>query len=107
MCTAGILIPMHFTIGVRLSSEDQKVGVDIRGHGEEWNRNAVHPTDQVTSTTNERTRPTTPAVTREATRVDSVSNDAVSTSARPSVEMQPIRKFRRHSVRDFLQEAFI
>jgi hypothetical protein len=30
-CTAGILLPLHLTIGVRLTKEDEIVGLDAAG----------------------------------------------------------------------------
>lgn len=56
VCTAGILLPLHFTIGIRLKHDDELVGLDRTVHGELWhgptavhsskaknNENAVHP----------------------------------------------------------------
>jgi len=31
VCTAGILLPLHFTIGIRLSKEDEIKGLDVTG----------------------------------------------------------------------------
>lgn len=36
ICTAGILLPMDFIIGIRLPVEEQVAGMDIHGHGEVW-----------------------------------------------------------------------
>jgi len=30
-CTAGILLPLHLTIGIRLAKEDEIEGLDIAG----------------------------------------------------------------------------
>ncbi|CAF3595717.1 unnamed protein product [Rotaria sp. Silwood1] len=35
-CTAGILLPLHFTIGIRLAREDELTGLDLAAHGENW-----------------------------------------------------------------------
>lgn len=31
MCTAGILLPLHLTIGIRLDKEDELRGLDMTG----------------------------------------------------------------------------
>ena len=31
MCTAGILLPLHLTIGIRLTEEDELKGLDMTG----------------------------------------------------------------------------
>ncbi|CAF3750324.1 unnamed protein product [Rotaria sp. Silwood1] len=36
VCTAGILLPLHFTIGIRLAHDDELTGLDIAAHGEKW-----------------------------------------------------------------------
>jgi len=36
VCTAGILLPMQLTFGIRLNPDDQIVGMDMTGHGESW-----------------------------------------------------------------------
>ncbi|CAF5155574.1 unnamed protein product, partial [Rotaria sp. Silwood1] len=36
VCTAGILLPLHFTIGIRLAHEDELTGLDLAAHGENW-----------------------------------------------------------------------
>ncbi|CAF1071011.1 unnamed protein product [Didymodactylos carnosus] len=38
-CTAAILLPMHFTFGIKLTTEDQALGMDGVLHGESWNNN--------------------------------------------------------------------
>ncbi|CAF4422599.1 unnamed protein product, partial [Rotaria sp. Silwood2] len=35
-CTAGILFPLDFLIGIRLAKEDELEGLDITAHGESW-----------------------------------------------------------------------
>ncbi|CAF1594809.1 unnamed protein product [Adineta ricciae] len=35
-CTAGILLPLHWTIGIRLAREDEMEGLDVSAHGESW-----------------------------------------------------------------------
>ena len=30
-CTAGILLPLHLTIGIRLAKEDEIEGLDVTG----------------------------------------------------------------------------
>ena len=69
---------MHFTIGIRLPLEDQVAGMDIHGHGEGWPGRVASPTS-----------PTT------------LENGIVSEEKPPTR-----RSFKRHSVRDVLQEAF-
>ena len=125
----GILLPMHFTIGVRLSSEDQKLGMDIHGHGEAWNRNARAsrasgnrvsvPNNRPTTPNNQpatpNNHPTTPNnhvtiqtnhVVIPTIQVPSPINEVTPVDEITPVETQIPRRFRRHSVRDFLQEAF-
>ncbi|CAF0982426.1 unnamed protein product [Didymodactylos carnosus] len=36
LCTAGILLPMKYTIGIRLDREDEVLGLDHTAHGESW-----------------------------------------------------------------------
>ena len=31
MCTAGILLPLHLAVGIRLAREDEMVGLDTIG----------------------------------------------------------------------------
>ncbi|CAF3889094.1 unnamed protein product [Rotaria sordida] len=35
-CTAGILLPLHFIMGIRLPHEDEITGLDLAAHGEHW-----------------------------------------------------------------------
>ncbi|CAF1594815.1 unnamed protein product [Adineta ricciae] len=35
-CTAGILLPLHWTIGIRLAKEEEIEGLDVSAHGESW-----------------------------------------------------------------------
>ncbi|CAF0848507.1 unnamed protein product [Adineta steineri] len=35
-CTAGILLPLHLIMGIRLAKEDEVVGLDVAAHGESW-----------------------------------------------------------------------
>ncbi|CAF1594799.1 unnamed protein product, partial [Adineta ricciae] len=35
-CTAGILLPLHWTIGIRLPPSDEIEGLDVTAHGESW-----------------------------------------------------------------------
>ncbi|CAF3947658.1 unnamed protein product, partial [Rotaria sordida] len=35
-CTAGILLPLHFIIGIRLPHDDEITGLDLAAHGEHW-----------------------------------------------------------------------
>ncbi|UJR34341.1 hypothetical protein I4U23_021744 [Adineta vaga] len=35
-CTAGILLPLKYTIGIRLSAEEELRGLDWIAHGEKW-----------------------------------------------------------------------
>ncbi|CAF4161806.1 unnamed protein product [Adineta steineri] len=35
-CTAGLLLPLKYTIGIRLSPEEELRGLDCSAHGEKW-----------------------------------------------------------------------
>ncbi|CAF0848433.1 unnamed protein product [Adineta steineri] len=35
-CTAGILLPLHLIMGIRLAKEDEMIGLDATAHGESW-----------------------------------------------------------------------
>ncbi|CAF0935984.1 unnamed protein product [Rotaria sordida] len=35
-CTAGILFPLHWIMGIRLAKEDELEGLDLTEHGENW-----------------------------------------------------------------------
>ncbi len=69
---------MHFTIGIRLPPEDQITGMDIHGHGEGWQGRAPPTNNQVAP-----------------------ENSTVLPS-----RLSARKSFKRHSVRDVLQEAF-
>ncbi|CAF1580895.1 unnamed protein product, partial [Adineta steineri] len=36
LCTAGILYPLDWIIGIRLAKEDELEGLDLTAHGESW-----------------------------------------------------------------------
>jgi hypothetical protein len=69
---------MHFTIGIRLPLEDQVAGMDIHGHGQGWTARTLPSTNQV------------------------IPENGTVLPERPPTQ----RSFKRHSVRDILQEAF-
>lgn len=97
---------MHFTFGVRLSSEDEKLGMDIHGHGEGWNRHTKTSTNRVSVPNN---RPSTPGnqVNIPTIHVSAPINEVTPVNEIPPPVDNPVpRRFRRHSVRDILQEAF-
>ncbi|CAF0817753.1 unnamed protein product [Adineta steineri] len=50
VCTAGILLPLKYTIGIRLSPDEELRGLDWIAHGEKWSHNDK-PGQTVTTTT--------------------------------------------------------
>ncbi|CAF0734385.1 unnamed protein product [Adineta steineri] len=51
-CTAGLLLPLKYTIGIRLSPEEELRGLDCSAHGEKWeitNKSRQATTSTVTS----------------------------------------------------------
>ncbi|CAF1047052.1 unnamed protein product [Rotaria sordida] len=47
-CTIGILLPLHWTIGIRIPIQDEIAGLDWAVHGERWE---IMPTEKKTTTT--------------------------------------------------------
>ncbi|CAF3545690.1 unnamed protein product, partial [Rotaria sordida] len=45
-CTIGILLPLHWTIGIRISVQDEIAGLDWAVHGERWE---IAPPEKVTT----------------------------------------------------------
>ena len=79
---------MQLICGIRFKPEDQLIGMDILGHGQTWNVQAV------SSTTSDPVEPIVSTATETPPPVAA------------TVLPQPRKLSKRQSIRDVLQDAF-